>query len=197
MSRIPTGGCALVHVSKAELEAERLLARVDRGERGQVAVLEAGWAIVAEPWAQKYSPESVVDAQFSMPFGAAVAALEGAAGLRQFTIGRVRSPQVREFMKKVEMVKDPSIEETFPAEWPARVAIETENGQRVEQFVRYPKGDPENPLTWDEMCAKFRSLASEVISDDRCDDIIAAVRAARPSMLPALCCQTGVVRVAV
>ena len=54
-------------------------------QRIEVAVLEAGWGIVAEPRAKKYHPESVVDAQFSMPFGAAVAVIDGAAGLDQFT----------------------------------------------------------------------------------------------------------------
>ena len=154
-----------------------------------IAVLEAGWAIVADPSAQKYNPECVVDAQFSMPFGAAVSALEGAAGLDQFTLEKVRSSRVREFMKKVEMVKDPSIEGTFPAEWPARVVIELEDGRRREKFVRYPKGDPENPLTWDEMCAKFRSLAGAVIAEDQCDEIIAEVATARPAVLAALCCE--------
>src|SRR5262249_46807669 len=58
----------------------------------EVAVLEAGWAIVAEPRDQKYNPQSVVDAQFSMPFGAAVAVLEGAAGLDQFTLDQIHAP---------------------------------------------------------------------------------------------------------
>ena len=61
-------------------------------------------------------------------------------------------------MPKVLLVKDPRIEETFPKEWPARVVIELESGQRYEKFVRYPKGDPENPLSWDEMETKFRAL---------------------------------------
>ncbi len=45
----------------------------DEIQKIEVAVLEAGWGIVAEPRQQKYHPESIVDAQFSMPFGAAVA----------------------------------------------------------------------------------------------------------------------------
>jgi len=155
--------------------------------RVEVAVLEAGWSIVAEPAAQKYNPETVVDAQFSMPFGAAAAAIEGAAGLDQFRLEKVRSPHMRDFMKKVVLLKDRRIEATFPAEWPAHVVIELENGQRFEKFVRYPKGDPENPLTWDEMCNKFRSLTGAVLSDDRCDEIIAAISAARPAALMAFC----------
>jgi 2-methylcitrate dehydratase PrpD len=143
-------------------------------QRIEVAVLEAGWGIVAEPRAKKYNPESVVDAQFSMPFGAAIAAIDGAAGLDQFTLEKARSPKIRELMNKVVLVKDARIEENFPQEWPARVVIELDNGQLFEKFVRYPKGDPENPLTWDEITAKFHSLAGAVISAERCDEILGA-----------------------
>jgi 2-methylcitrate dehydratase PrpD len=156
-------------------------------QRIEIAVLEAGWGIVAEPRAKKYNPESIVDAQFSMPFGAAVAAMDGAAGLDQFTIEKIRSPKIRELMNKVALVKDARIEETFPKEWPARVMIEIENGLRHEKFVRYPNGDPENPLTWDEMTAKFRSLAGAVLSAERCDEIIEAISSAKPASLPAMC----------
>ena len=156
--------------------------------RIEIAMLEAGWGIVAEPRDKKYNPESVVDAQFSMPFGAAVAVVDGAAGLDQFTLEKVRSSRVRELMPKVELVKDARLEETFPQEWPARVVIELEGGQRHEKFVRYPKGDPENPLTWDEMAAKFRSLAGPVLSPERCSEIIGAIATAKPATLPPLCC---------
>jgi 2-methylcitrate dehydratase PrpD len=153
----------------------------------EVALLEAGWAIIAEPRYQKYNPQSVVDAQFSMPFGAAVAAICGAAGLDQFTLEQVHSARVRDMMGKVVMVKDRQLEQTFPREWPARVSIQLEDGQEYERFVRYPKGDPENPLNWDEMAAKFRSLASAVLSPERCDEVIRLVSAGRPSVLPAAC----------
>jgi len=155
--------------------------------RIEIAMLEAGWGIVAEPRDKKYNPASVVDAQFSMPYGAAVAVIDGAAGLDQFTLEKVNSPQVRKMMQKVALVKDARLEETFPKEWPARVVIELEDGQRHEKFVRYPKGDPENPLSWDEMTAKFQSLAGAVISRSRCDEIIDALSTSNPASLPALC----------
>ena len=154
--------------------------------RIEVAVLEAGWGIVADPRDKKYNPESVVDAQFSMPFGAAIAVMDGAAGLDQFTLEKTRSPKIRELMNKVVLVKDERIEETFHKEWPARIVIDVDNSQRYEKFIRYPKGDPENPLTWDEMTAKFRSLAGAVLSTGRCDEILEAISTARPATLPAL-----------
>jgi 2-methylcitrate dehydratase PrpD len=89
-------------------------------------------------------------------------------------------------MNKVVLVKDAEIEETFPKEWPARVTIHLASGPVYEKFVRYPKGDPENPLTWDEMAAKFQSLAGAVLSSERCSEIINRVRTGNPATVSAL-----------
>jgi 2-methylcitrate dehydratase PrpD len=159
----------------------------DQIQKIEIAVLEAGWGIVCEPRERKYHPESVVDAQFSMPFGAAVAATCGAAGLDQFTVEQIRSSHIRQIMDKVALTRDAQIEETFPKEWPARVTIQLAGGPAYERFVRYPKGDPENPLTWDEMAAKFRALAGAILPSERCDEIINRVRTANLTTLAALC----------
>lgn len=153
----------------------------------EVAVLAAGWEIVAEPRKQKYAPQSVVDAQFSMPFGAAVAALRGAAGLDEFTPEQIHSPQMRKMMGKVVLVKDDRLEENFPREWPARVIIRLQDGREFEQFILYPKGDPENPLSWEEMAAKFRSLAGSLLPPERCEEILGCFASAAPSDLARLC----------
>ena len=155
--------------------------------RIEIAVLEAGWGLVCDPREKKYSPESIVDAQFSMPFGAAVAVVHAAAGLDQFTLDQIHSPRVRQMMSKVALVTDARLEESFPREWPARVTIELDSGERYEHFVRYPKGDPENPLTWDETATKFRALAGGMLPEDRCDRVIAQVRTGAPAGLPGLC----------
>jgi len=169
-----------------ELVRENGLAEPDIAKI-EIAILEAGWNIVCEPRAQKYNPESVVDAQFSMPFGAAVAVLHGAAGLDQFTLEQVRSPGVMKVMGKVTLVRDPGIEQTFPREWPARVTIQRWDGQTHEKFVRYPKGDPENPLSWSELAEKFRALAGPVLPADRCERIIQELAIAKPAVVAALC----------
>lgn len=155
--------------------------------RMEVAVLEAGWPLVAEPQAQKYNPRSIVEAQFSMPFGAAVAVIDRAAGLDQFSHEKLQSNDVRGFLPKVVMVKNSEIEKTFPTEWPAIATIHLENGRSFEKRIRYPKGDPQNPLSWDELIAKFRSLAS-ALPPGRCDLIINHISGRKsPAALPALC----------
>jgi 2-methylcitrate dehydratase PrpD len=140
-------------------------------ERVEVAVLEAGWPLVCEPQERKYSPANVVDAQFSMPYGAAIALTERTAGLDQFSEAKLNSPKLKALMRKVVLTKDARLEEKFPEEWPARVQIELSDGRKFEKFVRYPKGDPQNPLTWQELSAKFESLASRVFPKARCRQI--------------------------
>jgi 2-methylcitrate dehydratase PrpD len=148
----------------------------DQVARVEVAVLEAGWPLVCLPRKRKYSPTNVVDAQFSMPFGAAVALSDRAAGLDQFIGDRFHSPQIKNLMRKVVLQKDKRIEKNFPEEWPAIVQVHLQDGKRFEKRVRYPKGDPENPMTWQELSAKFHSLAVRVFPKTRCDQIIGSVR---------------------
>jgi 2-methylcitrate dehydratase PrpD len=145
-------------------------------ERIEVTVLEAGWGLVCLPRDRKYSPKNVVDAQFSMPYGAAVALTDRAAGLDQFTGESLRSPQIKKLMGKVALLKSLRVEKNFPKEWPSEVAIELKSGKRYEKYVRYPKGDPENPLSWTELSAKFHELAARVLPARRCDQIIASVK---------------------
>ncbi|MGA7793838.1 MAG: MmgE/PrpD family protein [Candidatus Acidiferrales bacterium] len=152
-------------------------------ERVEVSVLEAGWPLVCEPQKRKYSPSNVVDAQFSMPYGAAVALTDRAAGLDQFTGESLHSPQIKTLMGKVVLQKDMRIEKNFPEEWPAIVQIYLTNGKQFEKYIRFPKGDPENPLTWQELTTKFQSLATRVFPKTRCEEIINSVKDMKPSTI--------------
>jgi 2-methylcitrate dehydratase PrpD len=125
-----------------------------------------------------------VDAQFSMPYGVAIALIDRAAGLDQFSDDSVRSPEIKSLMGKVVLTKDMRIEKNFPEEWPARVQIELTNGKQFKKNIRFPKGDPENPMTWRDLTIKFESLATRVISDARAGQIVGAVSAMKPSSLP-------------
>ena len=150
-------------------------------ERVEIAVLEAGWSLVCEPRARKNSPVNTVDAQFSMPYGAAVALLHRQAGLDQFAAGNFQSPELNVLMEKVVLRKDPRIEENFPKEWSAIVSVLLAGGKRYEKHVRFPNGDPENPLSWDELAAKFTSLAVRALPRERCNQITTCVRELKPS----------------
>ena len=148
-----------------------------RVEKVTLGILQAGFALIAEPESQKSNPKSVVDAQFSMPFGAAVAILNGKATLDEFTMEYINLAQVKELMNKVSCVKDAELEEEFPKKWPASVTLKTKDGKTYSTRIDFPKGDPENPLTWDELIAKFRNLIAPVFIEARQKEIIEKVSA--------------------
>ena len=156
---------------------DRYTLRATDVEEARVGVLGAGYEIVAAPEEEKRNPRSVVDMQFSMPFGAAVALLYGRASLAEYAPGVAERPEVRELMGRVRCVRDPGLDEQFPRLWPAWAEVLTRDGRVLRSDIKYPKGDPENALTWDEMKGKFVDLSAPVISPERQREVIAAVEA--------------------
>jgi 2-methylcitrate dehydratase PrpD len=131
--------------------------------------------IVAEPRAEKRSPANVVDAQFSLPFGAAVALLEGRAGLTEYSELTISSTAVQKLMKRVEHVVDPALDAVFPDEWLAWAEITTDDGQVWRSDIAAPKGDPLNPVSDEELEAKFRDLVKSALAPDDSSAVLAAV----------------------
>jgi 2-methylcitrate dehydratase PrpD len=145
-------------------------------ENVTVSILKAGFALVAEPEDIKYKPKSIVDAQFSMPFGAAVAILHGKATLDEYTQQNLHSPAVKEMMTKIACITDPEIEKDFPKKWPAVAKIKTTTGREYITNIDYPKGDPENPFSWKELIDKFKNLISPIFSETKQNQIIEKIR---------------------
>ena len=142
----------------------------------KLGILKAGFPIILEPQERKYNPQTVVDAQFSMPFGAALALLYGKAGLDEYTEANLKSPRLRELMSRVLCVADPELDKVYPKQWPASVEIITKDERKLSTKINYPKGDPENPLSWEELIQKFNHLSAPVFSEDRRAEIISRVR---------------------
>jgi 2-methylcitrate dehydratase PrpD len=140
-----------------------------------VHIVQTGLPIVAFPEEDKRNPQSSVDAQFSMHFGAAVAVLYRKTLLEQYDDQVVRLPEVKELMEKVYCFRGEDLEKEFPKKWPARVEIETSKGTFSDK-IDYPKGDPENPLTWEEMITKFNYVSAPIYDENQQQQIVSEVR---------------------
>ncbi len=140
-------------------------------------VLSGGRGLIADPIEQKRQASNIVDAQFSMPFGAAIAVLTGKAGLSVFTGEWIHHPTVRELMQKVDCYSSAELDEHYPAEWRASASITMDDGTQYNAQVRYALGDPHNPLSWEQLEARFHELVAPVIEDEqRRREIIEQVR---------------------
>ena len=79
-----------------------------------IGVLSGGYKLIASPEEEKANPKTVVDMQFSMPFGAAVALAYGRASLQEYADGVPDRPEVRRIMQQVKCVTDPELGRPFP-----------------------------------------------------------------------------------
>lgn len=144
----------------------------DAVTRVEVGMLAAGWAIVCDPPEQKRRPASVVDAQFSLPFGIAVALRTGSAAPDDFAPERWNDPHVQRLMDVVVAVRDPALDDHFPRAWPAWVRITLGDGRQLTEHVLHPTGDPERFLTRPEIVAKMRRLAGRTLSTRAVDELV-------------------------
>ncbi len=143
--------------------------------RVRVGVVSQAIPIVVEPSERKLAPSNDVDAQFSLPYAIGLGIALRKATLEEFGEPALSSPAVRAVAAKVVAEARPDFDARFPALWPAEVEIETVDGRTLRMQTDHPKGDPQNRLSYAEMCAKFRSLASPVFSDGELDAVEQAV----------------------
>lgn len=141
-----------------------------------IGLLSTGYDIVASPADLKQRVMAMVDAQFSMPYGAAIAAIKGRAFLDEFLEENLKNPELRDLMARVECIRDPGLDQYYPRQWPAWVKIESIEGRTYSAEIMFPKGDPENPLSWDELIEKFLNLTRPVLTVHRQHELVDLVR---------------------
>lgn len=113
-----------------------------------------------------HEPETGLQGKFSMPYIFARALIHGSLGLDHFTDEAVRDASVRELGKKISMAHDPKIQDSAEGRRPARVTIQLKDGRTLSQYVEYPKGGRQVPLTSDEIREKFVECAARAIGKE-------------------------------
>ena len=131
-------------------------------EKIQIRSLARAADILSDP--SKYDPHTRETADHSLPYVIAVALVERQVTPVQFTMEKIMDAKIRAQLKKVEVVADPEIEKVFPALQRVIVNITTTDGRTFTKQLDFPKGDPRNPLTDQEVEEKFAALAEGVLS---------------------------------
>jgi 2-methylcitrate dehydratase len=116
--------------------------------------------ILADP--SKYDPRTKETADHSLPYVIAAAVADRQVTPIQFTDAKIMDSKIRAQLPKVKVIADPEIEAVFPELQRVRVVIRTTDGREVEKQLDYPKGDPRNPLTNEEISGKFKALAEGI-----------------------------------
>ena len=119
-------------------------------------------SILCDP--AKYRPTRRETADHSMPYCLAVAVADREVTPSQFAAERINDPALHPLMDAVKAVANEEFEALFPESQPSRVTIATRDGNTYSARVDVPKGDPRDPMTIEEIGAKFDALVSGAFS---------------------------------
>ncbi len=106
-----------------------------------------------EPKAEKARPSTPYSAKFSVPFCIAVALVDGAAGLSQFTDSRIADAQLRGLAERVHYEIDPDNE--YPANYTGHLTAVLADGSHVSAKQHCLRGGRRDPLDDAEIEDKF------------------------------------------
>lgn len=103
------------------------------------------------------------EAKFCLRYGVANAVLYRRVRSEAFQPERICTPEVAAFMERVDLVEDPELTRVFPGQRAARAIITTVSGERHEYLQAHRHGDPEDPLTDEELADKFLELTNATL----------------------------------
>lgn len=122
-----------------------------------------------------YSRSTVLNAQMSIRYNLAVAMLDGAALLDQFTPERIEASDVNELAQRVDVIVDAEMDAVYPRLYAGTVTLHLKDGRSFTRRVDHSKGMPEAPMSSDEKKDKFFSLAGAAIGDPGARDLFDAL----------------------
>ncbi|MDW8316065.1 MAG: MmgE/PrpD family protein [Rhodovarius sp.] len=117
-------------------------------------------------------PQGVQDHRFSLQYCAAAFLVLGGVRLAAFRPENMSDPRIRALMRRVDVSLDPELAGAYPRRRPARVTVTLRDGRRLSHFQPTRKGDPDMPLSDEELSAKFMELAAPVLGEAKASALL-------------------------
>lgn len=117
----------------------------------------------------------VSSAKMSIPYSVAVTLATGKAGIKEFSMKYINDPDISKLTKKVSISSDEELTSQFPEKNPAVLEIITNEGKKLVVRTDNPKGDPENPLSDEEIKDKLLGSLDELMSNDTKNRLLESV----------------------
>lgn len=172
----PYASCLMTH---APIDAARSLAPACR-DRSLAAV-----TVYVNPLLPKVAgiaaPRTALEGKFSTAFCVALGLSGYRATDRDFSAATVESRPLGDIARKVRLEVDPAMPKTA-----ARMRVEFSDGGHVDESVPLALGNPENPMSEDDLKRKFLALVEPVLGSGA-DELFACLKGCRtPGSLRAI-----------
>ncbi len=119
----------------------------------------------------KYRPESRETADHSLPYCVAAAIVDRQITTQSFSDEKLKDERLWQVIDKIKGEASQEFERMFPAKQPSKVVIRTTAGKEHSAYLEYPKGDPREPMTIEDLSAKFNGLSADLLDEKRQKEI--------------------------
>lgn len=168
--------CSVMGGLHGVVEAARTLRERVGGRMIERIDIRVGDVIYHHGWWNPQRPLTAIGGQMNIGYAAAVTLLDGVALPQQFTAARLNADDVWQLLDRTHVELDRSIDELPLTErFQTHLTLTFSDGSTDTATVIAPHGYPGDPVTDDEVVAKFRSLVDPVMPAERAAAIERAV----------------------
>ncbi len=122
------------------------------------------------------TPKTSDEAQYSLPYPTAAAAVRGRVGPDEIAESSLADPEILRLSEAMIVVEDAQFSRMFPTRRLARVTMVMKDGRSWTSQPKDPRGDPENPLSEAELRDKFYRFSEPRIGKPHAERIETTVR---------------------
>jgi 2-methylcitrate dehydratase PrpD len=155
--------------------ARRLCPSVDRNRIAHIDIT-VGTTIYKHGWWVAERPLTPIGAQMHLGYATAAALLDGNVLPEQFTPARLDADDIWRLIERTDVHLDEALDTAPITErYRTDVTVTTDDGAKHRARIDQPHGAPADPVTNEELVAKFHALADRVTSRARATAIEKAV----------------------
>lgn len=169
MKAFPTEALTHTHISATLKAVNSNSINYDQIESVTVTAIARACDILFDQ--SKYRPESRETADHSLPYCIAAALVDHKVTTASFSEERLKDPRIWEVIDKIKGNASAEFEKMFPAKQPSKVVIKTKDGKEFSEYLEFPKGDPNEPMTAEDLENKFNALSEKVLNNRRQEEI--------------------------
>ena len=156
----------------AALQLRKQIGDISKVASIDIHTFEASYNIIGK-YKEAWTPKTRETADHSLPYCTAVALLDGDVFLKQFDPERFTAPDIVNLVAKVKIHLDDALTPRYPHGIPNRIVVTLTDGKTFTKEVEFPRGHAGNPMTDEEVVAKFRRMVEPRYGKERADRVLA------------------------
>ncbi|MBI5301913.1 MAG: MmgE/PrpD family protein [Chloroflexi bacterium] len=131
--------------------------------RVEIETFKAAYEIIAmDP--EKWKPTTRETADHSLQYIAIAGLIDGQVDESTFSPARLRDARIRDLLARTQLRESAELTARYPESIPNRITVTMKNGAVHSREERYPRGHAGNPMSDDQVAAKFNRNSARVFA---------------------------------